>query len=283
MSEQNWKRADAHIHLFKNGYHAHYGDGWARKNELQCYEALRQEHQIAKALIVGFEGEEQFAGNNRNLVSWGKKHSWMAPLCYINCQRIPSSTTLRDPFVGIALYINNSDDIERLTHWPPRFYQLFNERRAIISINTSPEMLEQLAPFVERLEDCPILISHLGSPGRFTKQPTAAAAKKTMQPLCDLAKHPNVHIKISGFYAVSDPAWDFPHCSALPVLRAIYETYGAKRLLWGSDYSPCLASVSFVQSVEALEVLNRSLKWPEKELQQIRGGNLLQLLKDDRS
>ena len=278
MSEQNWQRADAHIHLFKNGYPAQYGEGWARNNEVQCYDALRQEHQIAKALIVGFEGAEEFAGNNRNLASWGKKHSWMAPLCYVNCQRVPSITTLRDPFVGIALYINDENDISRLAKWPPRFYEMFNERRAIISINTAPAMLEKLAPFVERLEDCPILISHLGLPGNFAKQPTTAIAAKVLRPLCDLAKYSNVMVKISGLYAISNPAWEFPHQSALPLLRKIYETFGAKRLLWGSDFSPCLASISFVQSVEALEVLNKTLKWPEKEMQQIRGGNLLRLL-----
>ncbi len=279
MSEQNWQRADAHIHLFKNGYPAQYGGGWARNNELECYDALRQEHQIAKALIVGFEGAEEFSGNNRNLASWGKRHSWMAPLCYINCQRIPSITTLRDPFVGLALYINDEADIAGLAKWPARFYQKFNERHAIISINTSPAMLEKLTPFVERLGNCPILISHLGLPGSFAKPPSSSAAAKALRPLCDLAKFANVRVKLSGFYAISDPAWDYPHQSALPLLRVLYESFGAKRLLWGSDFSPCLASVSFVQSVEVLEMLNRSLQWPEKEMQQIRGGNLLELLK----
>lgn len=278
MAEQIIQRADAHIHLFKNGYQAQYDEGFARNAELSCYEALRQEHNIEKALIVGFEGQPQFVGNNRNLVSWGKNHSWMAPLCYINCQRIPSMTTLRKPFVGVALYIDNSDDIEYITHWPPRFYHMFNARRAIISINTSPAMLRKLAPFVEKLNRCSFLISHLGLPGRFAKAPSAAATTKAMQPLCDLAKYPNVMVKVSGFYGVSEPSWDFPHCSTLPIVRAIYEAFGARRLLWGSDFSPCLASVSFVQSVETLEVLNKTLKWPEEEMQQIRGENLLRLL-----
>jgi len=278
MKQPKIKCADAHIHIFKNGYPGQYGKGWARNNEVQCYNALRQEHHIAKALIVGFEGAEEFAGNNRNLASWGKKHSWMAPLCYINCRRVPSITTLRDPFVGVALYINDANDIAGLAKWPPRFYEIFNERRAIISINTSPAMLEKLAPFIERLENCPVLISHLGLPGRFAKPPSAATAAKVLRPLCDLAKHSNVMVKISGLYAISDPAWDFPHQSALPLLRAIHETFSAKRLLWGSDFSPCLAGISFVQSVEALEVLNRTLGWTEKEMQQIRSGNLLRLL-----
>jgi predicted TIM-barrel fold metal-dependent hydrolase len=202
----------------------------------------------------------------------------MAPLCYVNCQRVPSITTLRDPFVGVALYINDENDLAGLAKWPPRFYEMFNERRAIISINAAPSTLEKLAPFVERLRNCSILISHLGLPGSFAKQPSAAITAKVLRPLSDLAKYSNVMVKISGLYAISDPAWDFPHQSALPLLRTIYETFGAKRLLWGSDFSPCLASISFVQSVEALEVLNKTLKWPEKEMQQIRGGNLLRLL-----
>jgi predicted TIM-barrel fold metal-dependent hydrolase len=278
MSEQNWQRADAHIHLFKDGYHAEYGDGWARENELECYDALRQKHQIARALIVGFEGAPQYAGNNRNLASWGKKHPWMAPLCYVNCRRIPSVTTLRTPFVGVALYVNSEEDAQSLAVWPPRLYEKFNERCAIISINTAPPLLEKLTPFIKRLENCPVLISHLGLPGRFTKAPPPAAVTKSLQPLCSLAKYKNVYIKISGLYAVSDPSYDFPHQSALPLLRGIYEAFGPKKLLWGSDFSPCLENISFVQAVEALEILNETLKWPEREMQQIRGGNLLGLL-----
>jgi len=278
MSEQNWQRADAHIHLFKDGYHAEYGDDWARENELECYDALRQKHQIARALIVGFEGKEQFAGNNRNLANWGKKHPWMAPLCYVNCQRIPSVTTLRTPFVGVALYVNSEEDAQSLALWPPRLYEKFNERRAIISINVTLPLLEKLAPFIERVENCPVLISHLGLPGRFAKAPSPAAAAKALQPLCSLAKYKNVYIKISGLYAVSDPSYDYPHQSALPLLRGIYEVFGPKKLVWGSDFSPCLEHISFVQAVEALEILNETLKWPEREMQHIRGGNLLGLL-----
>jgi predicted TIM-barrel fold metal-dependent hydrolase len=279
MSEQNWQRADAHIHLFKGGYHAEYGGGWARENELECYDALRQKHQIARALIVGFEGAPQFAGNNRNLASWGKKHSWMAPLCYVNCQRIPSATTLRDPFVGLALYINTEDDIDKLTKWPPRFYEVFNSRQAIISINTTPQMLQKLAPFVARMENCPILISHLGLPGRFVKSPGKRLTAAALDPLLALAKFRNVNVKISGLYAISDPAYDFPHRSASPLLRGIYDAFGPRRLMWGSDFSPCLEHISFVQAVQALEILNEvNLGWPEKEMQQIRGGNLLRLL-----
>ena len=278
MKDQIIQRADSHIHLFRNGYQAHYAEGWARNNEVQCYDALRQEHNITKALIVGFEGEPQFAGNNRNLASWGKKNPWMAPLCYVNCQRIPSVTTLREPFVGIALYIDNSDDIQCLLDWPAHLYELFNARRAIISINSSPAMLKELAPFVEKLNRCSILISHLGLPGSFAKQPSAATATKVLRPLCGLAKFSNVMVKVSGLYAISDPSWNFPHLSALPLLQTLYEKFGSERLVWGSDFSPCLASVSFVQSVEALEVLNKSLGWPEKEMQQIRGANLLRLL-----
>lgn len=278
MAKQKMQRADAHIHLFKNGYHAQYGEGWARNNELQCYEALRTKHDIARALVVGFEGDPQFDGNNRHLAKWGELYPWMAPLCYVNCQRIPAIATPDQPFAGLALYVSNADDIAGLTQWPERFYQNLNERRSIISINAGPAMLEKLSPFIQRLENCPILISHLGLPGKFAQEPTAATAAQALKPLCSLSQFPNVMVKTSALYAISEPAYDFPHRSALPLLRGIYAAFGADRLLWGSDFSPSLEHISFVQTIEALEVLNSSLEWPEPEMQQIRGGNLLRLL-----
>lgn len=279
MSDEKLLRADAHIHLFRGGYHAEYNRGWARQNELQCYESLREKHGISRALVVGYEGLPQFAGNNADLAEWAQSHHWMAPLFYVDC-KTAMATIPPAPFVGIALYPNDEKDVAEISNWAQDIYDNLNQRRAIISLNIAPKLLEMLAPFVEKLESCAILISHLGLPGQFQKPPAESATAEILRPLCDLAKYENLRVKISGLYAISNPSYDFPHRSALPILHRIYEVFGAKRLLWGSDFAPCLEHISFVQSVAALDELNRTLQWSEAEMQRICGGNLLELIEN---
>ncbi len=81
---------DSHIHLFRGGFHETYDARFARNDELSLYESLRAVHRIERALVVGYEGDAQFEGNNRDLAKWAKERAWMAPLAYYDCENPPS-------------------------------------------------------------------------------------------------------------------------------------------------------------------------------------------------
>ena len=90
-----------------------------------------------------------------------------------------------------------------------------------------------------------------------------------------LAAFPNVLVKISGLYAISDPAHAYPHAAAEPFVAQVLETFGPARCLWASDFSPALSFVSFPQTITN-PWLDRLT--PE-ELDQVMGANLLGLLR----
>ncbi len=51
--------------------------------------------------------------------------------------------------------------------------------------------------------------------------------------LCKLARHTNVYVKVSAFYALGRKK--APYIDLVPMIRQVYEDYGPHRLMWGSD------------------------------------------------
>jgi predicted TIM-barrel fold metal-dependent hydrolase len=51
--------------------------------------------------------------------------------------------------------------------------------------------------------------------------------------LTDLAKYPKVHVKVSAFYYLGQKKP--PYRDLVPMIRRVYDAYGANRLMWGSD------------------------------------------------
>lgn len=51
--------------------------------------------------------------------------------------------------------------------------------------------------------------------------------------LCRLAEHPYVKVKISAYYALGKK--QPPHTELIPLIRRLFETFGADRLMWASD------------------------------------------------
>jgi L-fuconolactonase len=54
-----------------------------------------------------------------------------------------------------------------------------------------------------------------------------------VESLCNLARHPHTHVKISAFYALGRK--QPPHDELQPMIRRLFEAYGANRLMWASD------------------------------------------------
>lgn len=57
--------------------------------------------------------------------------------------------------------------------------------------------------------------------------------KKEVDLLCTLARHPNVRVKISAFYALGKK--NPPYLDLIPMIRQLYGAFGSRRLMWASD------------------------------------------------
>lgn len=68
-----------------------------------------------------------------------------------------------------------------------------------------------------------------------------------VQALCDLAAAPNCLTKVSAFYALGKARP--PHHDLIPLIRRVWEAFGAERLMWGSDCPFQVVSETYADSL----------------------------------
>jgi L-fuconolactonase len=273
--------ADSHLHLFARGFAGTLGSSPAGCDELEAYERLRAHYGIELGLVIGYEGEPRYAGNNEELLALAARRSWVVPLAYLPIAKPPRVESLRDlsdrGAAGFAMYLSSGLDCQALCDWPTATFAELCRQRALMSINAAPGSMAYMERVIDNLEGCRVLFSHLGSPGRFARAPTTSEARDRIRPLLALASRPDVAVKVSGLYAVSDPPHDFPHDTARPFVELLLESFSPSRLMWGSDFSPMLDYVSFAQALDIRALAGCT----SAELEKIMGANLRELLEDN--
>ena len=271
-------RADAHVHLFRSGFAGETGSSPAGADELEAYGRLRLHHGIERSLVLGYEGARRYEGNSDYVLSLAQRNRWIAPLVYLRHAPAPQPMALRRyaerGAVGFALYADDSHQGRAMVEWPEAALAELGRQRAMVSINAEPETLVAMRRFIDRLEACTVVISHLGSPPRCSAPPGVAQARELLAPLLQLASRSHVSVKFSGLYAISDPAHDFPHASAQAFLDVVLERFGPSRLLWGSDFPPALDYVSFAQLMDTRLLSGCS----QADIDGVMGTNLLAFL-----
>lgn len=274
------RRADAHIHLFEGGFQ---GSLAARPgvqlDEAALYDSLAQEHRVRCTLVVGYAGQPWCADNNAWIAAQARKYAWARPLAYVNLEQPLTVGQLEawqdQGFVGLSMYLFEQAQGEALGQIPAEVWAWLAARRWLVSANSRGEMWSAWRGILDQQGELRLLASHLGLPPRVGTPPTPTEATQALAPVLALAEYPGPRVKLSGFYALTEPAYDYPHRAAWPYVEALLAAYGAGRLLWASDFSPCLDNLTFPQTYGMfahMPFLNAA------ERHQIKGGNLLALL-----
>ena len=266
--------ADAHVHFFADGYPGRYGPLFRRGQEFRVYQEFRKVHGIKAALAVGYEGSAWASGHNRHIARLARNHAWITPIAYCLPECPPSlrqcAIWKRAGYLGVSLYIPNRSQARALAHWPDEVFQWLNVHRAIVSVNVPMAVIGSLASIWPRCQGAQILISHLGLPALVPNLMGKRGAEKALEPLLRLSQYPQVGVKLSGLYALCP----HPHDAVRLPVRLLRSEFGTGRLYWGSDFSPALDSVSFPQTVEAVQ----DMLYGSREKARVMGGNLLRAI-----
>lgn len=261
-------RFDSHIHLFATGYSGESETG----AELAHYELLRADHGIDDALVIAYEGDQRFRGNNDYVLGLGERLSWATPLLYLDARRPLSvagaEAALDAGAAGFSLYVG--DDGALFDAFDDELWALLSARSALLSINATPRGVAGASERIRALGDVRVLISHLGLPAAGGRDAAPNAA------LLGLGTAESVAVKLSGLYAIDPVA---PHHGARDATMALLEVFGAERLLWGSDFAPGLDVVSADELFAIPAWLSAQLTAAERAL--ILGGNLRTLCGKD--
>lgn len=109
-----------------------------------------------------------------------------------------------------------------------RLWTIAARRRMVVCPLINPDALPWVAAMCERHGETLVALDHFARVGA-----TGTFVDAEVRALCGLAKYPRVHVKVSAFYALGMKR--APYTDLGPMVRQVFETYGPRRLLWGSD------------------------------------------------
>ena len=150
------------------------------------------------------------------------------------------------------------------------FFRVAAERKLIASIALRPQQHLALRRIAEQFPSLPILCHHLA--GLRVTDNNGPALREVLLS----AKLPNIYLKFSGFAYCTRVNWDFPYTDTHEIIRTLYDTFGANRLCWGSDYPVVRFFMTYKQSLEALRTHCTFISEPDKK--RILGESLAELL-----
>ena len=132
---------------------------------------------------------------------------------------------------------------------------------------------EVLGPVAERHPHLTLIVDHMAGADPSSRE----GADAVLQSLVELARHPGVHVKVSGVPNRSEEP--FPFVDMHPVVRSIYDSFGVDRMIWAADitqltrntYAECLRvwqeGIPFLTGADRAAILGgtaaRALNWPE--------------------
>ena len=138
----------------------------------------------------------------------------------------------------------------------------------VVSLLSGPDHVAKIDRLAQRFPQVSVVIDHLGHPSI-----SAGTADAKFQALLGLARHERVYLKLSGLYHFSSERFPFRDC--VPLVQAIYEHFGPRRLLWGSDFPHVLLACGYARSRQWIETVLDNLKPSERDL--VMGSNALRL------
>lgn len=109
----------------------------------------------------------------------------------------------------------------------------------------NPDALVSVKKACEQFPDTPVVIDHMCRIGA-----TGTIKEEDVKALTDLAKHKNVKVKVSAFYALG--AKKPPHTDLIPLIKRLIDAYGPQRLMWASDCPFQTVSEKYEDSVSLI-------------------------------
>jgi len=177
-------------------------------------------------------------------------------------QIVASSARVR----GIRRILQSEPDVGALLQSPAFIagVRLLDRFKLHFEITVTYTQMDAVLQLVRSLPEIPMVLDHCGKPGIRHDQ-----IGLFQRHVAELARHPNVHCKLSGLATEANERWT--EAQLLPYIDSAVQAFGPDRLLFGSDWPVCLRAIS---PARWLNVLERALcGCSPEQLHQILHGN----------
>ena len=98
---------------------------------------------------------------------------------------------------------------------------------AVIQFHLRAAFADQVAVIAQRYPHLRLILDHMG-------YPQVDADEAAFQPIVELARYDNVHLKLSDVAGRSQQA--FPYTDVHPFIEKLLSVFGAERTVWGTGY-----------------------------------------------
>lgn len=239
---------DAHVHVFRaldGRYPRAVHPMFPPEMEIRVEDLLvtMDAHNIDRAVLVPVSPHDEYLGEC--LTSHGDR---CAGIGVLDPEQSGDADDVRRRFseVGIrGLRVHHLGDdslssVEHLDAWPA--LQALRELNGIVWLYVNAEQLRLMPSVLDRLDGLHVVLNHLGwaLPDEFEidhlgrPKIEGPIPPPTLPTVLDLARYEGVHVMFSGEYAFSREG--YPYSDIGGVVRAVYEAFGAGRMLWASDW-----------------------------------------------
>lgn len=160
-------------------------------------------------------------------------------------------------FVGIRsqskITTGNSNDSSN----SDRGAQELIKRKLVLDLIVDYTSIPSITIFSRRHENLPIVVNHCGCPPLYKSN-----FHLWERNIRELSRAPNVSVKYSSFLFHFHPTYD--PIQLQRTAEVLFETFGSKRLLWGSNWPPVLVGGTYRQTFNTLVNSTPTLSFDER-------------------
>jgi L-fuconolactonase len=125
---------------------------------------------------------------------------------------------------------------------PPLFKRAADLQVPVI-ILTKPSRLSDLAAIIEKVPDVNVIIDHMAD--------CINTRNDNLKTLIGLARYQNIFLKIG--HIPQNSAESYPWKDTHEIMERVFQIYGARRIMWGSDWPFCLSTMTYSQSIAYIQ------------------------------
>lgn len=144
---------------------------------------------------------------------------------------------------GVSHYLAAGNDGWLRSAEGHAFFAEAERQGLVISLAATPAWFADICELAASVPGTPVLLNHLGLALTTADGPDIVRLG---------AGRDNLIVKVSGYYYGSDRPWDYPFTGPMEIVRAFYQTWGPRRMVWASDYPASTPHITYRQSLEVL-------------------------------